>query len=279
MKHFIASNLITFIVFLLKLLKRDTRKSIVFWLAEKIIMGFEKTKYRALSNLRVAYPYNTDEENLRIAVRSYQNIAFGVVECFWLQELEQQIDIVCDAQTLDILSREGGVSIATMHTSCFELVPFAIQHLTGNVTTLSKIPKFLSKAKSIYHSANIDVIDKHDSNPIIALLKASRDNRAVCLHSDHYAQETPVSFFGCKTQAPTGAALISSYGKMPILMCYTVLKDNNRYDVVIERFVDGYVDNNKEEISLTMGKLYQRFEEVIYKHPEQWYWSYNRFRP
>ena len=250
----------------------------ISWLAEKVILRFKKTRVRALSNLKVAYPNSTDAQNLELAIESYRNIAFGVVECFWLNELLDQIDIVCDEATLAILSREGGVSIATMHTSCFELVPFAIQHLTGNVTTLSKIPKFIPNGKAIYHSANIDVIDKHDTNPIIALLKASREKKAVCLHADHYANDTSVYFFGCQTQAPTGSALISSYGKMPMLICYTVLKENNRYDVVIERFIDDYVDNNKEQISLTMNRLYARFEQIIYQYPQQWYWSYNRFR-
>lgn len=214
----------------------------------------------------------------KLALTSYKNIVFGVFECFWLTELEKKIQITCDEQTLELLHHTNGVSIATMHMSCYELAPFAIQKLLGSVTTLSKIPPFVQSAKACYQRANITVIDKNQPHALLALMTAARKKQAICLHADHYAKEVPISFFSQQTSAPSGAAMLSAYGKSPLLICYCILKEDGHYQVTLETLRSLPVEYNKPAIAQATQALYSRFEQIIRQHPEQWYWSYNRWR-
>nr|WP_177208087.1 lipid A biosynthesis acyltransferase [Pseudoalteromonas denitrificans] len=267
---------VRFLIKVLRLFTRAIRKKIAFFIAHKILKFSKKTRLRAISNISNAMPWLREEQVEKIAFSSYQTIVFGVMECFWLNDVD--IDIECDEKTLELLNNPGGVSIATMHMSCYELVPFSVQQLTGAVTTLSKIPKFVKSAGEVYQDANINVIDKNQPNAFMKLLQASRKKQVICLHSDHYAKDVNVSFFNQKTGAPGGAAMLSAYSKVPLLLCYPILKSNGRYTVYLETIFAKSLDNSKESIAVGMQTIYDRFEKIILQYPEQWYWSYNRWR-
>jgi KDO2-lipid IV(A) lauroyltransferase len=254
------------------------RQSIAFWLGKVIIKVSKKTRLRAMKNIANALPELSMQQREEILTRSYQTIVFGVLESFWLSDLENEIDILCDEHTLSLLQNKEGASVASMHMSCYEMAPFALQQLTWPITTLSKIPSYIKSAKNIYDKANIQVINKNSDNYFLKLLQASRNKSVICLHSDHYANDVKINFFNKKTGAPNGAAIISAYSKVPLLLCYPILQKNGRYKVYIETVNANHVKSNKTDIDNATQAIYQRFEEIILQHPNQWYWSYNRWR-
>lgn len=276
MKNALLNLCIRTFVALLRCFSRNVRRRIIFFIAVGILKLAKKTRLRAIKNISNAMPTWSDRKVEKIAFESYQHIVFGVTECFWLEDIEMEIE--CSEDTLKLLHNPNGCSICTMHMSCYEAAPFAIQKLLGSCTTLSKIPKFISGAKDVYKRANIDVIDKSDPNSFFKLLQASRDCASICLHGDHYADDVDVTFFGQLTQAPSGSAMISAYSKVPLLLCYAILQKNGRYKVQIETVVENHVANNKADIAQAIAQVYARFEVVISTYPEQWYWSYNRWR-
>ncbi|GHF77848.1 lysophospholipid acyltransferase family protein [Thalassotalea marina] len=278
MKNYLLDKIIRLFVWCLLRFSRQTRRAFAHWLATQIFNRSNKTRLRACDNIAKALPEMDEEQIKELALTSYKNIVFGLFECFWLPELDKKTKIVCDEQTLELLHHNNGVSIATMHMSCYELAPFAVQKLLGAVTTLSKIPPFVRSAKHCYQQANITVIDKNQPHALLSLMTAARKKQAICLHADHYANELPISFFSRKTSAPSGAAMLSAYAKTPLLICYCTLKENGHYQVVIETLRSTPVDYNKAAIAQATQALYSRFEQIIRQHPEQWYWSYNRWR-
>lgn len=276
MKFQITDLIIRSFLFVLKRFSRLSRQRFVNAIIPLVLKLAEKTRRRAFDNITNAMPHLTAQQADDLVFASYKVIAYGVLECFWLDELE--IDIKCDENTLRLLNNPTGVSVATMHMSCYELAPLAINKIVGSVTTLSKLPKFMPSAAAIYQKANINVIDKNEPNSLFHLLGAARNGAAVCLHADHYSKEVDVTFFGRSTKAPSGSAIISAYSKVPLLLCYPVLNDDGRYTVYFETIVDSYVDNNPVAISQAINTIYKSFEAIILKHPTQWYWSYNRWR-
>lgn len=264
------------IIWILKLFKRNQRQKFAKVLAKLIFKSSLKTRNRAVSNITLALPNLTETQVDKLALESYQNIVCGVLECFWLGELE--IDIECDEATLQLISNEGGAAVATMHMSCYEIAPVAIERLVGKVITMSKIPPFVKSATDIYKKSNITVINAKDSNAFIQLIQATKKNNVICLHADHFSKNMQVNFFGRATSAPSGIAIVSAYQKVPLLICYALLQKNGRYKVILETVSSEPVENNTQAITQAMEAIYSRFEEIIKAHPKQWYWSYNRWR-
>lgn len=276
MKYQIIDLLVKVLIKTLTFFSRSTRFKFASFIAPLVLKVSKKTRLRAISNVTNALPHLSPTQVNSIVINSYITIVFGVLECFWLDEIE--MDIECDENTLRLLHSTNGVSVATMHMSCYELAPFSIQKLIGSATTLSKIPTFIKSAANIYKNANIKVIDKNKPNAFFRLLQASRKNDAICLHADHYATDVDVCFFNQQTKAPSGTAMISAFNKVPLLLCYPVLNDDGRYTVYFETIVDTYVDNNPQAIADAVQRIYQKFEVIITQHPNQWYWSYNRWK-
>lgn len=276
MKNWTINFMIQTSIAILKCISRSVRQRIIFAVATCILKVARKTRLRAIKNITNAMPAMDIEHIENLVYQSYQNIVFGVTECFWLDDIEFEIE--CTEDTLRLLHNPKGCSICTMHMSCIEVAPYAIQKLVGEVTTLSKIPNFLKGAHDVYSRSNINVIDKADPDRFFKLLGASRNGASVCLHGDHYAKEVDVTFFGQPTQAPTGAAMLSAYSKVPLLLCYAILQDDGRYKVFLETIIESHVDNTKLDIAHTVEKIYVLYERVIALHPEQWCWSYNRWR-
>lgn len=276
MKNSIISAAIYAIIWLLKLFNQKQRQKVAKFIANVILKNAKKTKKCAMNNIALAFPHLSVAEVEVLAFQSYQNIVCGVFECFWLDELE--IDIECDEDTLQLLHSEAGAAVATMHMSCYEIAPLVIERLVGNATTMSKIPPFLKSATDIYQRSNIKVINSNTPNAFMQLLQATKAKNVICLHADHFSTNVPVTFFGRETSAPSGIAMVSAYQKAPLLICYAVLQDNGRYKAVLETIAAEKVENNEQAIKQAMDLIYQRFESIISLYPKQWYWSYNRWR-
>ncbi len=276
MKNSLVNMLIYLIISFFKLFSRNQRQKMAKFIARKILRYAKKTKSRAMSNISLALPNLSVTEVEALALESYENIVCGIFECFWLDEVE--VDIECDEATLELLHSEKGAAVATMHMSCYEIAPIIIERLVGNATTMSKIPAFITSASDIYKKSNINVINSNAPNPFIELLRATKENNVICLHTDHFSTNVPVTFFGRETSAPSGIAMVSAYQKVPLLICYATLQANGRYKAVLETITKIPIENNELAITQAIGSVYQRFEEIINTHPKQWYWSYNRWR-
>lgn len=276
MKNTLVSALINIIIKCLKLFSRCQRQKFAKAIAKLILNNAKKTRNRAIKNIASALPHLNAAQVKKLAYKSYQNIVCGVLECFWLNELA--IDIECDEQTLELLHNVEGTAVATMHMSCYEIAPVAIERLVGRATTMSKIPDFLKSAEDIYQQSNITVINSKDPNAFMQLLQEAKNKSVICLHADHFSTNVTVKFFNRETSAPSGIAIVSAFQKVPLLICYALLQENGRYKVVFETVSTTPVENSTQAITQAMENIYQRFEEIIKAHPEQWYWSYNRWR-
>jgi KDO2-lipid IV(A) lauroyltransferase len=232
------------------------------------------------------------KEATDLAFDAYGNCAYGVAESFWLTEVEP--DIFCDEDTLRILQSGQGACIATMHLGCYEAVPLAVAKFAKQSVTLTNIPKFLADSMDFYSGVNITAINKNASNAFSELLKESGSNAYISLHCDLYANQAEVTFFGQETKAPAGIALLAKMSKKPLLLAYAVYQGDGQVQVFFETL---YVNprmtgqeasdqsNKREKEQITeptveqiMSNIYQRFEQIIRQYPNQWYWSYNRWK-
>ncbi|AGH44228.1 hypothetical protein [Paraglaciecola psychrophila] len=233
----IAAKTIVMIIFLFKLGNRQTRKKIAFGIARIIFALSPKTRKRSINNLRVAMTDQSSEDRIQyLAITAYQHIVFGVLEIFWFEDLEYTFEM--DKETKAIIASGVPLSIATMHLSCYEAVPFALQKLTGRVTTLSKVPKFAAGLFSLYAKNGVCCVDKSQAGAFFSLLRKISSNGVVCLHSDHFGSDTDVEFFQKKTGAPAGPVMLSAYAKTPLLVAYAVLEKITLIQSILKRFLN-----------------------------------------
>lgn len=275
-KYRLLNTVIKGLVALLKAVSISNRKRFAFAMASLILTCASKTRFRAMANIARAMPQLSHDEVKAMAYSSYKNIVFGVLQCFWLDELEFEFEL--DDCARKLLNSDTGASIATMHMGCYEAVPYAVQKLTQRSTTMSNIPTFVTCAHKVYADMQIDCIDKKQPGSFLCLLQAIRKQRVVSLHSDHYAEDLRLNFFSQETGAPCGAAMLSAYGQTPLLLSYGVPVANGRYKIYIETISEDPISTDKAAMRQAMQAIYRRFEHIILQHPEHWYWSYKRWR-
>ncbi|WP_081585707.1 lysophospholipid acyltransferase family protein [Brumicola pallidula] len=273
----VAAKTILVIIFLFKLRNRATRKKIAFGIARIIFALSPKTRKRSINNLRIAMPDQKSDDRIRyLAVTAYQYIVFGVLENFWFEDIEYTFEM--DAATKALITSGGPLSIATMHLSCYEAVPFALQKLTGRVTTLSRVPKFAAGLHSVYAKNGVCCVDKSQAGAFLALAGKMGSNGVVCLHSDHFGSDTELDFFQLQTGAPAGPAMLSAYAKTPLLIAYAVLQKDNTYIIHIETVSEFPIGQSPKAFQFAMQAIYRQFESIILQYPEQWCWFYKRWR-
>jgi len=278
------SKLLKLLLAALTKLTRTRRKKLIKNIGKTILYFANKTRLRAIKNITNAMPELSIKEATNLAFDAYGNCAYGVAESFWLSEVEP--DIFCDEDTLRILQSGEGACIATMHLGCYEAVPLAVAKFAKESVTLTNIPRFLADSMDFYSAVNITAINKNSSSAFSELLKKSGSNAYLSLHCDLYANQTDVTFFGQETKAPAGIALLAKMSKKPLLLAYAIYQGDGQVQVFFETL---YVNPNltaqasseqetEPTVDQIMSKIYQRFEQIIKQYPNQWYWSYNRWK-
>jgi len=277
-------------------LTRTKRKILLKNIGKTILLFANKTRLRAIKNITNAMPELSLKEATDLAFDAYGNCAFGVAESFWLTEIEPEI--FCDEDTLRILQSGEGACIATMHMGCYEAVPLAVTKFANQSVTLTNIPAFIEKSMDFYSNTNITAINKKSANAFTELLKKSASNAYISLHCDLYANQIDVTFFGKKTKAPAGIALLAKMNRKPLLLAYAIYQGDGHVQVFFETLymnqtltdstssehLSDQTSNqfttpeNEPTVEQIMSKIYQRFEQIIRQYPNQWYWSYNRWK-
>lgn len=259
----------------LKLFSRFQRRRFAYLLGYLIFTVSTRTQKRAISNVINAMPDLTRQEARNLALKAYQNTVLGVFECFWLEQLDYRVS--CDALAAQHLASEQGAVVVTLHMGCYELVPFVVQQQTQRSATISNIPIYLDSANEIYQRAGIRCINKKHPQAFFKLIEAVKNKLNVCIHSDHYADDLELEFFGRKTGVPSGAAVLSRIGKKPLILSYAIHKPDGTY-LINFKFIEILEGTCKDKVQDIMQQVYEQFELIILQHPDQWYWSYNRWR-
>ncbi|QPF76025.1 hypothetical protein G8A07_25940 [Roseateles sp. DAIF2] len=261
----------------LRRLPATARQAFAFAVAPWVLRLAGRTHRRLLDNLRLAQPALDAAQREQIARGVSQHICLGVLDAFWMDQLQLDIDYA-DPQARQILAAGEGASIVTLHMGCYEAVALAVQRLTGKSTTMAKLPAYLKDGDRMYRRVGIDCLRQKQDGAFFALLQAAREGRYVSLHGDHHGTDMPVRFFGRDTRAPGGALLLSALARKPLLLAYAVLSGPGRYRVVFETLHATPLRRHTAELQQAAQRVYTRFEQIIEQHPAHWDWSYKRWR-
>lgn len=251
-------------------------------------MGFlsykliKKRREVTLNNIKNAFPEKSLEEVERIAIASYKTMVKAFMMSLWLPNTCKD-DSKVKYSNYELFekaqSENKGVILLSLHMGAFEAMQkIALNHESYDVVKEQKNPlldKFMNDNRK---KTGLNIIYKGASS-LKELVKALKNNKIVCLFSDHYDIGCEVMFFGKKTKASTGVAALGLKYESPVILVHNILDENNVNTIYFDKILNlDKTGDIKKDVETNTQKIIYEFEDLIRKNPEQWMWFHRRWR-
>lgn len=239
----------------------------------------KKRRMLTLDNLKHAFPEKTEKEIVKIAKNSYKTMGKMVMTSIFLDEITKNGNTyVENKELIEKLSLESEKSIilVSLHLGGFEagsilkeIRPFyAVFRKQKN----KKINDLMTKWRK---NGGLNPISLRDNEKLDETLK---NKTILALAADHFGSDVEVEYFGRKTTAVAGPVLLALRNKIPLVLAYAIF-ENNKIKIVNDKIIEiEKVGNLKETIKYNMQKIYNEYERVVKKYPEQYMWQHKRWR-
>ncbi len=244
----------------------------------------KKSSKRIRDNLlatKLATPENVNEITLKTA-RELGKTLIETVSIAWYRSKKHNASLIKETIGFEymesVLNSDRPIVFLTPHLSSFEVAAKATASLTKRMfTILYKPSKEVWFNKMMIEGRTEDNITLVPTNRlgVLTLAKNIRARGVVCILPDSIASSGDgvwIEFFGKKMFAPTLAA------KM------VLTPDAATFIVSIKRIRGGFSMNYipfkpvDDDITNVVRGIYKVIEDAILEAPEQYYWSYDRFR-
>ncbi|MCI6152959.1 MAG: lauroyl acyltransferase [Fusobacterium perfoetens] len=265
------------------------------WLPEKVrfnigeffaILAFKVVKevrYITLLNLKLAFPEKSNEEIKKLAIESCKTMSRAFFVNMWLDkylEKDENFKII-DEDLLQEAIDNGPSVFGAMHFGNME-APVKLANRIPIVTvakdrTNPYINNLIIKNRTRF---NIALLQKGNTTSR-DLIKYAKEGRYPILLTDHRdSNGTNITFFGEPTTAPTGVSSIALKYNRPFYLMYCVLTKDNTTEVYIRKIekCDDESLSFKERVQKTVQNMFNEMEIVMREYPEQWMWSYDRWK-
>lgn len=236
----------------------------------------------SLENMRIALGHRFSPEEIQdIAKRCYQHFGIEIMRVIIMdRQAKRPISDWFDIEGLDLIknrSKPGCVMVGG-HIGCWEVTNFLIPQL-GEKTTLFSgkhanqvVGNWLD---DIRRKAGMDTLSSGDNRvelvertkkEVIALLGDFRPSKAAI----------EVEFFGRKTGAPQGPALLSLLNDVD-LFYFSCVKVGERMKVRIKKLEIEKTKSRKQNTQLLTQEFFNELQVDVEKYPEQYLWMHGRW--
>ena len=265
----------------------------VSWLGRICYSLRRHSQSLAIKNINTIFEHTLSPyERNHLAKAYYSHIITSLKECIWLRclsakKLESKVEIQGLHYFLDAAKQKKGIILLTGHLGSWEFTPVigipTIREFPGRFHVIRKPLRF-KFLKSIFHKPwsnhKMRVIDH--KNALIKSVKALRKNDAVLFVFDQRARE-PHSFLlnFLKKPAETYSSLahLVQHLHTPVLPVTTYRQADEKH--IIEFYPQiiwaTHPDMN-EALKINTQQYNRTLEKMILKNPEQWLWSYKRWK-
>ena len=249
-----------------------------------LILIPNKQRYYARTNVTVCFPDWSAHQQNKLWRRSLIETAKTLLEFpkIWLSPTDKTRKLVRKTSNLDLiqqgLDRGKGVILVCPHLGNWEIVgcacpfPMTIMYRTQNDPTLDNIIR-----EGRTHSKN-ELVPATQKG-LGLLLKGLKENKVIGVLPDQNpgaGAGVYVPFFGVLANTPIFATrLAARTGATVINITAERLPFARGFHLRLESASDCLHDDNVETGAACMNK---DMEELIMTKPEQYWWSYNRFR-
>jgi KDO2-lipid IV(A) lauroyltransferase len=251
-----------------------------------IIFLFPRHRRMVTENLRASFPELPAKRIEGIAKECYQNFVLSILEFIEMaelkkEEIEGRVEVYGLPNIEKAVSDGKGVIMATVHLGNWEMMGRVLTSKGYKLNVIArrqrnKLVERLIREKRqkagfgvIYsESAKVDVLEALSSKEIVAIL----------IDQDAGSSGVFVDFFGRPASTTPSPIIFSLRTGAPIIPFYNIRKKDGSLRVMIEEpFLLKRKGAIKSDIALNLGALTKKFEEVIRKNPDQWFWLHNRW--
>ncbi len=250
-------------------------------------LGGRRTRW-ALTNLRIAYPQESDERLRAIGAESYAHMAWNMID--WIRadhwgpaELEQHFSVSGLEHVQEALAPGKGALSLSLHLGNFELGGRAFGVFGIPTSVVARPMRNALLYDSVVRKraeADIETIAHRDA--VRPMLRALRKGRAVFVLNDQYSRRSRgvfVPLFGARCSTAAGVATLALRTGAPVIPVYVVRDEPDHHTIYFQPAVAAESTGDR---TADVEKLTARYNDVlegfIRKYPEQWIWNHRRFR-
>lgn len=258
---------------------------IASWIA-LLLNSFNSSMKRVSSiNLKLAYPELNIEQHQALLKKTLKNQCLTYVESIKIWGMPQKYNVgliknIFDEQYLtEALDSEKGTIVVLLHLGNWELVNVWLNQYTAPVIMYKPsknkgIDRFMLEARQSTRAKLVPT----DENGVRAIFKHLKQGGLTVILPDHLPKESGgiyADFFGQKALSTTLLSKLASKTQCNVIGISCLRNTDTHFDIHCTQLSENILS---KDLQVSVNQLNQDVEAMINVAPEQYIWSYKRFR-
>ncbi len=245
--------------------------------------GAKRRRHIAETNIRLAFPNLTTEQQQALAKNSFRSSGIALIEigfAWWgsKKTLEQLVHIEGLEHIHQALKNGKGAIMLSGHFTCLIITGRMLaQELPFNIVTKKAhnalFEAFMRRHRSRHYQGLID------SNDMRGMVKTLRKNQVVWYAPDQdfrHKASVFVPFMGIQTATLTTTARLAKISKSPVIYTrFERLPGAQGYKIKLNAPLQGFPSNDDTKDAHHVNEL---IEQQVHEMPDQYLWIHRRFK-
>ena len=247
-----------------------------------MVLGIRKKV--AYSQIKESFPEKSEKEIKHILIRMYENIGYQSIEFFLGNKTELLRNVTSKGfdNLIEAYNRKKGVIVVSGHFGNWEMAGEFIASKrirVGAIVKRQRNPYVNNYIENRRVGSKIHIIYKKRS--FRGIVKELKQGSAIAFLSDQAAnkQGIKLNFLGREASVNIGAAKLALKFSIPIVFCYSLRENDNSLSFHFHKPI--YIeelDENQKNIKFITQSLNLEIENIVKKHPENWFWVHKRWK-
>lgn len=291
MKHIIFRGGLKIFFWLGKVLKKQHLQKISSLLGSLLYFIPWTRKHIAFENLKIAFGEQYSEKELKKTLKKFiQEVILTALEVAFIVKKNEKLALWAEAEGVEVLDealkQNKGVIALSGHIGNIPVMLAWLAEKGYPVAVLFKEGKYLPEGflYNLISSYKIYPIPMHSDREVPKeIIKALNKNMIVFILADQARPGVYAKFFGKYVQCQKGAFVIALRKNCPTIPVF-IVREKQGHRIKIYRDFDLPQPQNKsfffsdEHIVKVIENYNFLLENLIRKHPEQYYWFHRRFK-
>ena len=243
-----------------------------------------KTRLAAMRNLELCFPELSERERDKLLRQHFEalGISFAEMAISWLAPAEKFDKLVRieGREHLEAAKRKGhGIILYLAHFTCLEIGLRALQDLNTRCAGMYRPQRNAMIDTLILRGRRRSFYRLIPRDNVRALVRELRNNSTVCYLPDQVhtgSDSVLLPFFGEPAVTNTATSRIAKLSGATVLAYFfRRLEDDSGYVVTIAPSIDDFPSDDSVEDT---RKMVTQLEDYIRLAPEQYVWTYRRFK-
>ena len=258
---------------------------IASWIA-LLLNSFNSSMKRVSSiNLKLAYPELNIEQHQALLKKTLKNQCLTYVESIKIWGMPQKYNvgliknIFGEQHLTEALNSEKGTIVVLLHLGNWELVNVWLNQYTAPVIMYKPsknkgIDRFMLEARQSTRAKLVPT----DENGVRAIFKHLKQGGLTVILPDHLPKESGgiyADFFGQKALSTTLVSKLASKTQCNVIGISCLRNSDTHFDIHCTQLSENILS---KDLQVSVNQLNQDVEAMINVAPEQYIWSYKRFR-